>query len=283
LLIRPLPLLNLAVAMFSIGLSTSSGELLGILRARALLARTLVANCILIPAIGFLLVRAFPLKPDAAIGIMPLATIPGTPIALQFTRKAKTRLAIAAAMTFVLSLVSVAMAPLAIATISQVAQRNERSVLILIANIALYIALPLCAGVWVARHVPKIAPKLVLPLGLLATIVFSFLMWETRLVRHEEFDEIRGGEAVLAMFLLLLISMLVGWLIGSPDREKRRILATSIGMRSVIVVLYIARYCFPGTNVYIVPIVYLSIMVPTNLLFYLAFTGWHKLRPAEGM
>jgi hypothetical protein len=29
-----------------------------------------------------------------------------------------------------------------------------------------------------------------------------------------------------------------------------------------------------------IPIVYLSLMVPTNLLFHLAFTGWHKLRPA---
>jgi hypothetical protein len=48
----------------------------------------------------------------------------------------------------------------------------------------------------------------------------------------------------------------------------------------VIVVLYVARYCFPGTNVYMIPIVYLSLMVPTNLLFHLAFTGWRKLRPA---
>ena len=86
--------------------------------------------------------------------------------------------------------------------------------------------------------------------------------------------------ALLAMLLLLLLSMLIGWLIGGPDRESRRVLATSTGMRSVIVVLYVARYCFPGTNVYMIPIVYLSLMVPTNLLFHLAFTGWYKLRPA---
>jgi hypothetical protein len=61
---------------------------------------------------------------------------------------------------------------------------------------------------------------------------------------------------------------------------SRRVLATCTGMRSVIVVLYVARYCFPGTNIYMIPIVYLSLMVTTNLLFYLVFTGWHKLRPA---
>jgi len=106
-------------------------------------------------------------------------------------------------------------------------------------------------------------------------------MWETRLIGRQAFHVISGGGTVLAMLLLLLVSMLIGWLIGGPDRETRRILATSTGMRSVIVVLYIARYCFPGTNVYMIPIVYLSLMVPTNLLFHLAFTGWYKLRPAQ--
>lgn len=147
MLVRPVPLLNffVAVVMLSIGLRTSGGELVNVLRDRALLNRTLLANCILIPAIGFLLVRVFPLTPDAAVGVLLLAAIPGTPIALQFTRRAKTRLAFAAAMTFVLSLVGVVMTPLAIETMPQIVQRNERPVLILIANIALYIGLPLCA------------------------------------------------------------------------------------------------------------------------------------------
>jgi len=281
-LIRPLPLLNffVAVVMFSIGLRVSGGELLDIVRNRSLFARTLLANCVLIPALGFLLVHIFPLAPDARIGILLLAAIPGTPIALQFTRKAKTRLAFAATMIFVLSLVSIAMVPLAIQVIPETAQHNQQPLLHLLTSIALYIALPLAVGLLVARHAPKIAPRLVLPLGILASIAFVFLMWETRLVRREAFNAIRGGGSVLAMALLLLISMLIGWMIGGPDSESRRVLATSTGMRSVIVVLYVARYCFPSTNVYMVPIVYLSLMVPTNLLFYLAATGWHKLRPA---
>ena len=267
-----------AVVMFSIGLRVSSGELLKILRARSLLVRTLLANCLLIPAIGFLLVRAFPLTPEARIGILLLAAIPGTPIALQFTRQAKTHLAFAAAVIFVLSVVSIAITPLAIAVIPESAQHNQRPILFLITSIALYIVLPLCAGVWAARHAPKVAPRLVLPLGILATVVFVFLMWETRLLRAQAYNAIRGGGAVVAMLLLLLLSMLIGWLIGGPDPESRRVLATSTGMRSVIVVLYVAQYCFPGTNVYMVPIVYVSLMVPTNLVFHLAFAAWHKLR-----
>ncbi len=279
MLIRPLPLLNffVAVVMVSIGLRVNRGDLLDILRNRTVFLRSLLANCVLVPALGFLLVSIFPLAPAARIGILLLAAIPGTPIALQFTRKAKTRLAFAAAMTFVLSVVSIAMAPLAVQVIPETAQHSERPVLLLVTNIALYIALPLAAGVWISRQWPKMAPKLVLPLGIVASVVFVFIMWETRLVRSEAFRAIRGGGAILAMALLLLLSMLIGWLIGGPDHEARRVLATSTGMRSVVVVLYVARYCFPDTDVYMVPIVYVSLMIPTNLVFHLAYSGWDRL------
>ena len=283
MLIRPLPLLNffVAIVMFSIGLRVSTGELYDLLYARSLMVRTLVANCVLIPAVGFLLVHLFPLTPEASIGIMLLAAIPGTPIALQFTRMAKTRLAFAAAVIFVLSLVSVAMTPLIIQILPDTLRRSDRPLSSLLATVVLYIVLPLCVGVWVARRAPNLAPRMVLPLGILASVIFVFLMWETRSMRREALNTMRGHGTVLAMVLLLLSSMLIGWLIGGPDRETRRILATSTGMRSVIVVWYIATYCFPGTELYMIPLIYLSLMVPANLLLQLLFIRGRKLRPAQ--
>ena len=84
MLLPPLLLLDFFVVlvMFSIGLRVSAGEVLYVLRNRALFTRTLVANCVLIPAVGFFLVNIFPLTPDASVGILLLAAIPGTPIAL---------------------------------------------------------------------------------------------------------------------------------------------------------------------------------------------------------
>ena len=281
MLVRPLPFLDFFVVlvMVSIGLRVTGGELLGVFRNRALFIRTLVANCVLIPGMGFLLVSIFPLTPDASVGILLLAAIPGTPIALQFTRMAKTRLAFAAVMTFILSLVSIAITPLAIEVMPQIAHRSERPILSLMVSMLLYIALPLCVGLWVARRTPKIAPRLVLPLEILATVVFLFLMWDTHLARREALRAVAGRDTILAMFLLLALSMLIGSFVGGPDGESRRVLATSTGMRSVVVVLYVARYCFPGTNVYMIPIVYLSLMVPINLLFHASFMGWQKLHP----
>src|SRR6516165_5759007 len=161
MLVRPLPLLDFFVVlvMLSIGLRVSGGELVDVLRNRALFFRTLFANCVLIPGIGFLLVKIFPLTPDDSVGILLLAAIPA--IALQFTRMAKTRLAFAAVMTFVLSLASIALTPLAVEIMPQSAQRNERPILNLITSVLLYIAVPLCGGLWVALRAPKIVPRLV--------------------------------------------------------------------------------------------------------------------------
>jgi alcohol dehydrogenase len=67
------------------------------------------------------------------------------------------------------------------------------------------------------------------------------------------------------MVLLLLLSILIGWLIDRPTVNHAGFLASSTSMRSVIVVLYVARYCFPYTNVYKILIVYLSLMGVTNM------------------
>ena len=70
MLIRPLPLLDFFVVLvkLSIGLRVSGGEILDVLRERTLFIRTLLANCVLVPGIGLLLVTIFPLTPDATVG-----------------------------------------------------------------------------------------------------------------------------------------------------------------------------------------------------------------------
>jgi len=276
--IPPLILFNVFVVlvMFSIGLRVRGSDLLDVMRDRNILIRTLVANCVLIPAIGLLLVSIFPLPHDAMIGLLLLAAIPGTPIAMQFTSKVQTRLAFAAGMTAVLALVSIVMTPLAVEIFPQAARDNQRPLLSLVSVIFAYIALPLCAGLWVGRRAPRIAPKLVLPLVIVATVAFSYAMWETRVTRREALLAIAGHGTILSLALLFLSSMLIGWMIGK-DADTRRVLATSTSMRNIVIVLYIARYCFSGTGVYMMPLVYLSIMVPANTIFYLSFEVWRRV------
>jgi BASS family bile acid:Na+ symporter len=273
--IPPIALLNLFVVtvLLSIGLRVTATELLRIIQDRSLMLRSLLANCILVPAFGLLLVKVVPMSAETQIGILLLATIPGTPVALQFTRTASGRLAFAAGITFILSVFSVVITPLAVEILPQRAIHLETPLLYLVGSIFVYIAAPLFIGIWLSRRAPAAAPKLVKPLNVLATIIFLVLMLETRMLRAQA-RQAMSGTGISVILALLLFSMGVGWLLGGRDRETRLILATSTSMRSVVVCLYVARYCFPGTLVYVAPLAYLSLMVPINAV---AVFGSHWL------
>jgi bile acid:Na+ symporter, BASS family len=278
LLVPPVLLLNLfvVVVMFSIGLRVTGGDLAHTLRDRRLVVRSLVANCVIVPALGFLLVTLLPTDPDLKLGFLLLAAIPGTPVALQFTRTATGRLALAASMTFLLTLVSLAITPVVLEVMPQATSHHPKPLLSLVATLVLYLALPLTAGLLVSRRAPGLSPRLVTPLNILATVAFVGLMWETRTFRREAMKSM-SRNSLAAILLLILLAMIVGWYLGGPDRESRRVLATSTSMRSVVICFFIARYWFPGTDVYVAPLVYLSLMVPINAVFTL-YQKWRQWR-----
>ena len=107
-------------------------------------------------------------------------------------------------------------------------------------------------------------------------MAFLALMWETRDFRRQAMKSM-SGNPLAAIVLLIVLAMVVGWYLGGPDRESRRVLATSTSMRSVVICFYVARYWFPGTGVYLAPLVYLSLMVPINAVFT-AYEKWGQRR-----
>ena len=101
----------LTTAMLGVGLQVGSADIRSTLAARSLLARSLVVNFALVPALGILIVRLVPMPSDTAAGFLLLALAPGGMSALQFTSRAKGALLYAGALSFILSLLSVFVSP----------------------------------------------------------------------------------------------------------------------------------------------------------------------------
>ena len=274
MLIPPRFLLDafVVLVMVSIGLRVRRAELFSLLRNRRLLARSLVANCVIVPMIGFFITMVIPMDANGRIGLLLLAALPGTPAALQFTRTARDRLAFVATLAFILSMAAVLIAPVAVQVVPH-QQSQYRPTEELFLSLLLQLVVPLAIGAVIARTWPPLIAPVSRWLDIVATLIFLLLMWETRAIRREAFQTLGRG-LVLALFALLFASMAIGWWFGGPDRESRRVMATSTSMRNIVVTFFIARYWFPGTPVYLVPIAYLGIMVPTNMLF----TLYQKMR-----
>jgi BASS family bile acid:Na+ symporter len=87
--INILSYLFVIVYMLSVPLGTTPGEITGTLRNRDLMGCALLANFIVIPVLGVILVRVFDLPPAIRIGLLMLAFSPGGLLALQFARVSK--------------------------------------------------------------------------------------------------------------------------------------------------------------------------------------------------
>lgn len=258
----------LFASMLGIGLHLDLKDIPEVFKAKWLLIRSLGANFIVIPAIGILIAKMIPMPPEVALAFIVLALAPGGLSSIQFISKIKDESAYAGCIVFLLSVLSVFISPLLISFF--LPKDMELTIpywhILWILLIALF--LPLLLGVLLHHKHKLIATKLVKPVALLGTLAFFCVVLLTlglkRLAMSAHTIEIIG-----VMLLFVILSMLVGWLMGGPRRGARQVLAIVSSMRNVALCLVMAIETVPNAKV-ITPLVALgALMILPNMLFTL--------------
>ena len=260
--------LFLVASMLGIGLKVSGGEIRETLQHRGLMLRTLLANFLLAPVLGILLVWLVPMERELRIGFLLLALAPGGLGSVQFTSKAKGALAYAAVATFVLSLLAALISPLLAAAIvpgyAGLAVPYGRVIGVLLVALLL----PLLVGVAAHHKFPKLAGALANPIALIGTVAFLVVVVLLMGMRKEAMAAL-GGRVVVTLLLFIIGSMAIGWYLGGPEGDTRRVLASATSMRNAPLCLLIAMKSFPETHTVVLVVAFSALMIPPNLLFTL--------------
>jgi len=266
---KSLAIAFLVCMTMSLGLEVTSRQLLTLLRDKGLLCRALAANLILVPLLGLALDMIFPMPLDFAIAFLLLAAAPGAPMSLSYTRNRDDDAPFAAALLFILIIAAICFTPLIAGlilppqTLLSVPYDRVATVVLL------YMVSPGLLGIAVQRWGGE-ETVMIRKVTSISARVF-FLAWVI-LVTAEQSRAVRqlGVPALAAMVSLIIGSMIIGWLLGGPQRENRRILATGTSMRNVALCAVIAIESFPGTKVDIAIVAFSALMVTPNsfLLFY---------------
>jgi BASS family bile acid:Na+ symporter len=132
--------------------------------------------------------------------------------------------------------------------------------------VLLYLLSPLLLGFALQRWAPGVAAALLRPATWCAGLSYPAVIVLTMAMKSAATRTL-GASAVIALFLLVLGGMLIGWLLGGPDTGTRRVLATSTGMRNVAVALLVALTSFPDSDVDVAVLAFSALMVPPNLVF----------------
>jgi BASS family bile acid:Na+ symporter len=265
--INALTYLFVIVYMLSVPLETTSGEIIETLSDRHLMLRALLANFLIVPLLGAILVYAFDLPLEIRIGLLMLALSPGGLLALQFARVSKGNLVLAVALLLVFCMLAILVTP-ALTLLFFHRGEGRMPLVWLILMSSLLVLAPLLVGRGLQRLIPVQAPKLGLWLGRLSIVIFIIAAVAAGRYRTPAIM-LMGMHAIAAIVALILIAWVVGWLLGGPEIKNRKVFAISTSMRNVGVCLPIAAHYFTGTDVALPILAFSGIMIPMNMVFAL--------------
>lgn len=267
--------LALFASVLAVGFKATLADVLYLWRNPALLARSVVAMYVVVPAVT-VLVLALPLSLGLKIGLTLLA------ISSALTTSGTQMLALGGRPPYVYSLLvntsllAVITVPLSLAILTALPLAADASVppLRVAKVVAMTFLLPLALGAIFGRLWPRVADRVSSPLNagagyvLLATLLgflvlnFSGLWQNTGLLDY------------LVIAVLTIVALAIGHWLGGADPGDRTALAIAAAERHTGVAALIAAMNFPDRQ----PIVMIVIYKIVTLLVMIPYTKWCKKR-----
>jgi BASS family bile acid:Na+ symporter len=248
-LINLLVTITLIEMMVLIGLKVTFAELARTAGDWRLVARAAAANYLLVPALAIVLLVAFKSEPMVAVGFLVLAVCPGAPFGPPFAGIARGNVPQAVGLMAILAGSSAIVSPLLLqASLPWVAGSEALRIDVVGIVVALLITqlLPLLLGLLVRHRYPQLADRLANPLELVSKVLSLSVVVLILATQFQMLASIRA-RGFAGMLILLLGSLVIGWLAGGSGREDRRTMALTTALRNVGVGLVIVTGNFAGT------------------------------------
>jgi bile acid:Na+ symporter, BASS family len=253
--------------MLHAGLQVNIEHLTAVLKNYSLLARAFLANFILVPIYGVALVRLFHLQEPIAIGILLMACAPGVPfVLLQAGRKKGGSLGFGICLAFLMPLVSLITVPITLPLVLPANAAAHIPTASLVTNIVLFQLIPLLVGLAICQRAPSLAEKLTRPVGLLMVLTILALLAVLFPAIIRAVSTVYGSYGMITALLVVLLSVVTGWLLGGPDPSYRRTLAIGTDLRNIGLASLVATTDFPRTSVGAMVICYFIVQFVVGLL-----------------
>ncbi|HUL73793.1 MAG TPA: hypothetical protein VLT86_11865 [Vicinamibacterales bacterium] len=262
----------------AVGLRASPDDALGLVRQRGVLARSLLAMFVVMPAAAAFVARTFDLLPAVEIALVSLSLSPVPPLLPGRMLKAGSERSYAVGLLVAAAAVAIFYVPAAVFLLARVFQL---SVSISPVNVAIPVAstvlAPLLAGMAIRRLVPGFADRAAQPLAAAAGAILGIGLVAVLVATWPTITLLLRNGTLVAFVAFSVAGLAVGHLLGGPAPGNRSALALSTAARHPGVALVIARANFPDQQM-ILPAILLYLCVTA-----LATTVYLALRQRDRM
>jgi len=238
-------------SMIAMGLSLTIAQFGAPLRDVGLVVRSLVANFVLVPLIGFVILQVLSLEQPLEIGLILLATAAGAPFLPKLVEVARGDAAFGVGLMVLLMVVTVIYVPLALPLLLpgvEVAAGDIATSLIVL------MLLPLAVALAVRARYPGVA-AIVQPIMTQTSSVALILLMVLLLVQtFSDIIGVIGTGAIVALLLLIVASFAGGYLLGG-GADTRGVLALGTAQRNISAALVVGAQNFTDPDVVVMLLV----------------------------
>jgi BASS family bile acid:Na+ symporter len=252
-------------SMLAMGTGLTVAQIIEPLRNARLLVLALLANFVLMPLLAFALGKVLWLEEPFGIGLLVLGCAAGAPFLPKLAELAKGNLAFAVGAMVLLMVVTVGylpvVLPLLLEGVSVDPWKIARSLILLM-------LLPLAVGLALKAYYGAMAARVKPALDWISNVSLILLVLLISAANIDKVLDVFGTRGILAGLLFIALGFAIGWLLGGPGNDTKRVLALGTAQRNIAAALVVGSQSFSDPKVVVmvivVAIVGLIILMPLS-------------------
>ena len=252
-------------SMASMGLSLKIPQIIAPLKDIKLVVLALVANFVLVPLVAVVITLLIPLDEPVRIGLILLATAAGAPFLPKLAEVAKGSTAFSVGLMVLLMVVTIIYLPLVLPLLLGGVEVNPWDIA---QSLIVMMLIPLAIGLFINARYEETAAKIQPTFGQASNIALLALTVLGLVLNFKEMIGLVGSLGILAGIIFIVVSVVIGYLLGGSDGEIKSVMGLGTGQRNISAALVVAAQNF-DTNV----ITYLMVIAVIGLVVLMPLAG----------
>jgi BASS family bile acid:Na+ symporter len=259
-------------SMLAMGLGLTVSQIITPLRHARLVVLSLLANFVLMPLAAVALAALLRLDPPLGVGLLLLGTAAGAPFLPKLAQIAEGNLAFAVGLMVLLMVVTVGYLPLVLPVLLPGVSVNPAKIA---RSLFLLMLLPLAGALAIKARFAVAAARTKAVLDRVSNLSLMLLVVLITAANITNVLAVFGTHGILAGLLFIAVGFGMGWLLGGPGMDTRRVLALGTAQRNIAAALVVGSQSFrdPKVVVMVVVVAIVSLLVLMPLSRLLAKRG----------
>jgi predicted Na+-dependent transporter len=237
-------LIFIITSMLGMGFSLTIPQILEPLKNRRLIILSLVANFVLVPLLALVIVRVIPLSEGIQIGLILVGFAAGAPFLPKLVHVAKGGMAFTAGLMVLLMVVTIAYLPLVLPFVLTGVQVNPWEIA---KSLIVLMLIPLAIALFIRARYESVATGLVHTMNMAANLSLIAMFIGYFIGYSDVTYGVLGTGGILVSILLVVGAVIIGYLLGGPDKDNKKILALGTGQRNLAAAFAVASSNFAAS------------------------------------